>query len=173
MTSHHSLTCLDFPKHASACLAEGEHRNLTTLVNKQISEEVSLCEVPPSGYRDVTGTASKPASPDFRFAKRVSSKLEDGDFRGAVRLACSEDVISDYSDTTFRALELKHPPPHQDSNMLECDVDNPLPFSIDRKTITNVIASFPNASGGDLMVCAPNIRRTCQAHLQGMGGSYW
>jgi hypothetical protein len=31
-------------------------------------------------------------------AKRVSSKLEEGDYRGAVRIACSEDSIADITD---------------------------------------------------------------------------
>ena len=41
---------------------------------------------------------------------RVFSKLEEGDYRGAVRLACSEDVIADPSEETLHILRTKHPP---------------------------------------------------------------
>ena len=50
--------------------------------------------------------------PDAQFAARVLAKLEEGDFKGAVRLASSEDTLN---DATLEALKEKHPPPHPDS----------------------------------------------------------
>ena len=79
---------------------------------------------------------------------RVSSKLEEGNYKGAVRLACSEDTMADHSDITLSALRLKHPPPHPESNIVQQDFDNPLPFPVDLELITKSIASFPNGSGG-------------------------
>ena len=36
--------------------------------------------------------------------KQVSAKLEDGDYGGAVRIACSEDAIADITLDTLSAL---------------------------------------------------------------------
>ena len=44
-------------------------------------------------------------------AHQVSRKIEDGDVRGAIRLARSEDTLAEFSDETFAALQAKHPPP--------------------------------------------------------------
>ena len=41
--------------------------------------------------------------------------MEEGDFRGAVRVACSNDTIAKWSDSTLAALKQKHPSPHPDS----------------------------------------------------------
>ena len=51
----------------------------------------------------------------LNLAKRVTSKLEDGDFRGAVRIACSEDSLAAFNSDTLTALQAKHPTPHPDS----------------------------------------------------------
>ena len=47
---------------------------------------------------------------------RVSFKLEEGDFKGAVCVACSEDSIADLNAVeTLSALKEKHPPTHPNS----------------------------------------------------------
>ena len=57
-------------------------------------------------------------------------KQEEGDFRGAVRLACSEDTIAASNDATFVALQLKHPPPHPDSSIPPFLQDTVAPLSL-------------------------------------------
>ena len=47
-------------------------------------------------------------------ATRVSAKLEERNFRGAVCLACSEDTIAEVSNATIAALRSKHPVAHPD-----------------------------------------------------------
>ena len=42
-------------------------------------------------------------------AMRVSSKIEEGDVRGAVRLAVSDESLAPYDETTVVALRLLHP----------------------------------------------------------------
>ena len=49
-------------------------------------------------------------------AKRVSAKLEEGDYTGAVHIACSDDSIVDINQETLYELKEKHPPAHPDSN---------------------------------------------------------
>ena len=76
-------------------------------------------------------------------------KLEEGDFRGAVRLACSEDSIAASSETTFAALLLKHPPPHPDSSIPPLPQDPVAPtLSVSVDEVAKAIRSFPNGSAG-------------------------
>ena len=65
-------------------------------------------------------------------AIRVSTKLDEGDFKGAVRLASSDVKLA-----TFEALKEKHPTLHPDSAF------PPLP-----EDIIKAIRSFPNGSAG-------------------------
>ena len=41
----------------------------------------------------------------------MSSHLEEGDFRGAIRLASASDSLAPHSAATFQALQEKHPSP--------------------------------------------------------------
>lgn len=45
--------------------------------------------------------------------RKVSEKLEDGDIKGAIRLASSDDKLADFSYDTLDAL--RHPGPPLDS----------------------------------------------------------
>ena len=47
--------------------------------------------------------------------KKVASKLEDGDFKGVIRLACSDDRLAPFNSSTLAALQEKHPVPHLDT----------------------------------------------------------
>ena len=71
---------------------DGHRRSLSAAINKQLYEEVdnidSLYDVPL--FRQGRGP---PRSPLKNLSARVSSKLEEGDFKGAVRLACSEELL--------------------------------------------------------------------------------
>ena len=52
----------------------------------------------------------------------MSRKIEAGDIRGAIRLASANDILADFDDETFSALQAKHPSPPLDSSI-------PLPLS--------------------------------------------
>ena len=75
----------------------GRRRKLASAVNAQFQGEAE----PPSNLSSHSRSKHRPspnrqADDDFRgLAKRVSSKLEDGDYRGAVCIAYSEDVIAE------------------------------------------------------------------------------
>ena len=61
-----------------------------------------------SGSRQTQGSPGVPGPSG-------AEKLEEGNFKGAVRLACSEDSMADRSVVTFTALKEKHPSPHPNS----------------------------------------------------------
>ena len=97
--------CLRVPKRG------GHRRSLAEEVNQLISEEAN----PPPPTRPGK-QGSRPAHyPLNSLAAWVSCKLEEGDFRGAVRLICSEDFIAELDEATLAALRSKHPPPHPNS----------------------------------------------------------
>ena len=100
---HFSVRCLRTP---ARC---GRNWSLATLVNRQLREEEDPPTIiPPSKRGKGKGKAKDPME---SLGRRVSEKLEEGDFKGTVRLSCSEDSIADRSDATFAALKEEHPPP--------------------------------------------------------------
>ena len=72
-------------------------------------------------------------------ASRVSSKLEEGNYKGAVRLVSSEDGFAEHSTVTLEALKTKHPSPSSDSFIPALDPATPLPLAVDIATILKVI----------------------------------
>ena len=129
-----SSRCLVIPRRG------GRRRSLVTLINAQLREE-----------RDpIPSQFLRPSNQDCpsALAKRVSSKLEDGDFRGAVRLTCSQDSLAVKNEETLTALRSKHPQRCSDS----CFPTGPhaatdLPFLADGVVI-QAIRSFPRSSAG-------------------------
>ena len=138
-----SRRCLAVPRRG------GRRRNLASTVNTQLQEEAE----PPSNISPHSRFKRRPsngqADGDLRgLAKRVSSKLEDGDYRGTVRIACSEDTVVELSDDILSALRMKHPSLHPESvfpsppNLVDfC----PLP-SISEDIIVQAVHSFPRGS---------------------------
>jgi len=59
---------------------------------------------------DVIPLRSKRSQESSKLAVTVSSKLEDGDVRGVIRLAASDDTLAPFTDATIEELKLKHPP---------------------------------------------------------------
>ena len=126
----------------------GHRRSLVAAIARQLDEETddpSATPVISRGRR----TRRPPQDPTKVWASRVSMKLEEGDFRGAVRLACSEDTIAASNDATFAALQLKHPPPHPDSSIPPLPQDTVAPsLSVSTDEVAKAIRSFPVGSAG-------------------------
>jgi len=83
-------------------------------------------------------------------AKAVSSKLEEGNIKAAIRLACSEDKPAPNTAETLSALKKKHPPAATDRRPA-CSPDSarfdPLQM-FDAEIISRMIRSFPVGSAG-------------------------
>jgi len=87
-------------------------------------------------------------TPMERLAVSVSAKIEDGDVRGAVRLAASDDIIATYCQETIDELLSKHPravapPQYTATNITE-------PLKLLEPVIAVAIKSFPSGSAGGL-----------------------
>ena len=75
-------------------------------------------------------------------------KLEEGDFKGAVRLACSEDTIAPKKNSTLDTLRQKHPPPHPNSQMPPPSEEPSRCPIVSADEVALAIRSFPNGSTG-------------------------
>jgi len=87
-------------------------------------------------------------TPIERLAVRVSAKIEDGDVKGAVQLAASDDKIATYCQGTIDELVSKHPrvvapPQYTATNVHE-------PLKLYEPVIAAAIKSFPSGSAGGL-----------------------
>ena len=88
--------------------------------------------------------------PMVQLAHRVATKIEEGDFRGAIRLASSDDTLADFNEDTFSALQAKHPLPHPNSQIPPAPAVPSFPedFEISQQDIARAIRSFPCGSAG-------------------------
>ena len=107
-------------------------------MNRQLQEETD----PPMAPR---GTSRQPhGDPLKNLRSRVSFKLEEGDFKGAVCVACSEDSMADINAVeTLSALKEKHPPMHPNSRfppLVEGTASIQISISED---VCHAIQSFP------------------------------
>ena len=73
----------------------------------------------------------------------MSEKLEEGDFKGAVRLASSEDTLAPANEATYLALLERHPQPDQDSVIPAFDEEMiNLAISVEEGDVISGIRSF-------------------------------
>ena len=118
-------------------------RSLATLVNRQLQDK----SIPSTLKHPRPG--SRPSSDPLRtLAKRVSSKLEEGDYRGAVRTACSEDSVAVVTEEVISELKRKHPPSHTDSHIILQPDQSISSATVSEEEICQAIRSFPNGSSG-------------------------
>jgi len=99
-------------------------------------------------------------SPMERLSARVSAKIEDGDVKGAARLAASNDLIATYCQERVDALIDKHPravPPQYTAN------ETVEPLRLLAPDIAVAIMTFPEGSAGGLDGLGPQ-------HLKDMVG---
>ena len=83
-------------------------------------------------------------------ARRVSAKLEEGNFKGAVRLLSSDDVIAEHSTATLEALKSKHPCAPSDRRTPVSPDESVLQVSFTESSVRRAIRpiSFPAGSSG-------------------------
>ena len=125
--------CLLAPKRG------GRRGNLATQVNQALLDEVEPSNPSTAPSRPVNMT---------NFAARVSSKLEQGDFRGAVHIASSKDTFCIPDERSFKLLREKHPPAKPNASFPDLSTyDTPPPIT-SPITVRKAIQSFPEGSAG-------------------------
>ena len=94
--------CLRWPQQG------GKRWNLASLINKQVSEESNNLNDPSHNVRSYgrkSGKLSKSRDVTEALAARVRSKLEEGNYRGAVRFTCSRDTIAEHSLSNVETID--------------------------------------------------------------------
>ena len=136
--SNSVIGCFAVPKQG------GHRRSLAARVNRQLQEE-AIPLIQPVGRSHFRHGSRAPLK---SLARRVSTKLEEGDYRGAVRAACSDDTIADISEETISVLKAKHPLPHPDSCIPQPPEVPVQTFAASEEDIIRAIRSFPSGSSG-------------------------
>jgi hypothetical protein len=118
----------------------GHRRNLVSYVQRALNGESD-------SYQGGTQRFPPSKDPGLSLAARVAAKLEEGDFRGAVRIASSDESFAPINDDTLRRLEAKHPQTHPD-----CSIPASHPslsnIQVTSADIISGIQSFPAGSAG-------------------------
>ncbi|OXA48561.1 Retrovirus-related Pol polyprotein from type-1 retrotransposable element R1 [Folsomia candida] len=141
-------------------------KNLTTWFKSQVARWLLDQAAPPP--RIARPPAKAPREME-NVTKKVEAKLADGDIRGAIRLACSDDTIAPRSQETVDALFSKHPP-HPEPTAYPEPLNNSEPPTVDPIEITTAISSFPPGSAGGLDSLRPQILKDLVATEQGEVG---
>jgi len=149
----------DLQRFSNACFAvqggRGGKRHVSSLatkVNKALDMYTSAHQ-PMTSLRHSDKKRSRRADAEANIAARVTEKLEDGDVRGAIRLASSDDTMAPHDQHTLDALRLKHPPRCQtlDDNNLPRTQDNHHscpPLVVQESDVIEAVKSFPAGSAG-------------------------
>lgn len=135
-----TYTCFGVPGQRGG---QRHHNSLASKVNAAIA---SFPAASPS-VQPKKPSRIRPSTND-NLAARVSSKLEDGDIRGAIRLAASDDTMAPFDDLTAAALRDKHPA-RAASHVPPPTPDKDRSLRLKESDILAAIKSFlPGSAGG-------------------------
>ena len=95
----------------------------------------------------VLGSAGRSSSPNGQLAAAISSKIEDGNIRAAVRILCSEDKPATVSEETFNKLLAKHPSAPCDRRSFP-DPWSTTVLQVEEVEVLKALKSFPAGSSG-------------------------
>jgi hypothetical protein len=131
-----------FPRCLGAPKRGGHGRNLAVVINQTLLSEENL-RTPP-----VTPRAPKHGGFN-NLATQVSAKLEEGNFKGAVRLASSSGSICIPDERSLEKLRQKHPSAHSDSSYPPAPPSNLQDhLTVNATEVRKAIMSFPAGSAG-------------------------
>ena len=119
----------------------GAKSNLTSLIKNRINSMSGDVVTKNSFFK-----ASK-NKPEFKLSAAISSKMEDGNFKAALRLLCSEDHPADFSDAAWLSMQDRHPSHVSDMSTLPDSRDFAAMF-VTEAEVLKFIRSFPAGSSG-------------------------
>ena len=154
--SEDTLAWGDLLRFSYACFAvpggrggKRHHQSLTTKVNNTLNAYPNISP----RIQSIQQPIRRRVGIVYKFASRISEKLEDGDVRGAIRLAASDDAMAPHDEKTLIALRLKHPPrrvaPSEFPTICHNTLNSlPPPLLVQERDIKDAIKSFPAGSAG-------------------------
>ena len=130
--------------------ARGGKRHISSLaskVNKALDAYLSTTQSPQPVHQSNT----RRASTTDNIAARISEKLDDGDVRGAIRLAASDDTMAPHDEHILAALRLKLRIVSSERPVLPAIRDDSnAPLTVKERDIAEAIKSFPAGSAGGI-----------------------
>ena len=139
----------------------GKSHNLSSIITHRVNAWSGDGEI--SQSRSAGQFSSKPRkrrSSDAVLASAVTSKLDDGNLKAAIRLISSDERPIEVSDSSFAALQEKHPPAPTDRRNpvdplnVQCNT-----LQVETIAVEGALKSFPpGSSGGPDGLTAQHIR---------------
>lgn len=146
--------------YAAFKIPEKSNKSLSHVVKKNIA---SL------SIDDMIPRIAKPSSA-ASLAKRIESKISEGDIRGAVKLLASDDSLAPEDELTLKCLQLKHPSPSRSLSLPDEPTPQEIPC-ISNELVRWAISSFPNGSSAGIDGMRPQHLKDLTATSNGDAGS--
>ena len=131
---------------------KGNHRkgSLATQVRLNLSQ-TGNAETPRREAASTKRThGHRPVDEMTAMSRRVTSKLTDGDTRGALRALTSDDSFASPTDDVIQKMREKHPEPPTDLRDVEPPDDEAVPLTATKADIMKAVNSFPPSSSAGL-----------------------
>ena len=114
----------------------------STVIKQQVQAYINSLSAPPAECK-----SSYPTNRDV--AKAISAKLSDGDIRGAVRIASSDNSLLGPSAETIAKLREKHPRAPADASFPDApSVESHSGIVLEPPALMTALNTFPNGSSG-------------------------
>lgn len=173
-----TYSCFEVPERGG----KRHKASLASKVNKSLSDFLTVDHQGKSVPTSFSNRKSRP-NDDNSLAARVSTKIEEGDVRGAIRLAVSVDTLAPYNDATATALRQLHPPraspttasplttkPDVNYQSNQSDCGTPTILTLTERDIMNAIKSFPAGSAGGMDGLRPQHLKDMTSPFTGVAG---
>ena len=141
-----------------------KHRkSLASEINKRIS---SLNSNDSEARNRPTKGSKTPSDVELR-ARAVSTKINDGNIKAAVRIAASNDSLAPVNADTLKKLQGKHPESRENIQPPDFIEQH---FVVDAKAVSKCILSFPSGSAGGPDKLTPQILKDLISPCTGEAG---
>ena len=120
-------------------------QNLASIIKRRVSD--FSCDIP-----IVVDTSNKKhksqVNSDENFAKLITSKIDDGNIRAALRILLSDDKPAENNDETYTKLLERHPPAPANRIIEDVTIPNDLCLQLTEIDVLSAVCSFPIGSPG-------------------------
>ena len=121
----------------------GKRHSLSAQIKKRCSNQTVETE----GRNGHRMEGQRKSCPDANLAAAVTSKIESGNLKAAIRLLCSDETVAPFNLQTTAHLRAKHPTSTLGMEPLPDPEDFPS-LTVTHKEVTAAIRSFPSGSAG-------------------------
>ena len=121
----------------------GKRHNLTNTIKSRCADNKTGHNI----VSNIETTSHRKCNLEATLAAAVSSKIEDGNLKAAIRLLCSEETVAPFDSDTHAQLRAKHPPSSLHPSQIEPPDGFPSLILIG-EDVADAVRSFPAGSSG-------------------------